>query len=211
MNFGTVLKRLRREAKMTQVGLAKAAGVSRTYLSDVENNRYNPSVDLVKKLSAALENSVHSYESIFTLLMSAANYSVHNVKDLELVSSLIKEYQDNGENAFLAKSLKDLASEAPQELQSISNLLLSYIESTHNRVGKELESELERIITNYFNDFALYDPSMFSVYLTDDLKKHITGLKEGMLLHEDEKEEYEQWIQLIEKFIAEVKDLQEQK
>ncbi|SFE37192.1 helix-turn-helix transcriptional regulator [Trichococcus pasteurii] len=211
MNFGNVLKRLRKEAKMTQAGLAKAAGVSRTYLSDVENNRYNPSVDLVKKLSAALENSVHSYESIFTLLMSAANYSVHNVKDLELVSSLIKEYQDNGENAFLAKSLKDLASEAPQELQSISNMLLSYIESTHNRVGKELESELERIITNYFNDFALYDPSMFSVYLTDDLEKHINGLKEGMLLHEDEKEEYERWIQLIEKFIAEVKDLQEQK
>lgn len=54
MDIGTHIKGLRKEKKMTQIELAAAAEISRSYLADVEAGRYNPSLETLSKLAQAL-------------------------------------------------------------------------------------------------------------------------------------------------------------
>ena len=54
MSLGENIKLYRKKQKLTQVQLADKANISRSYLADVENNRYNPSVDTLKNISIAL-------------------------------------------------------------------------------------------------------------------------------------------------------------
>ncbi len=57
---GENIKTLRKKAKLTQQQLADKAHMSRSYLADVERNRYNPSVDTLKSIANALNVSVSS-------------------------------------------------------------------------------------------------------------------------------------------------------
>ena len=52
---GEVIKKIRKDKKLTQGELATKANISRTYLSDVENNRYNPSLETLGDIARALE------------------------------------------------------------------------------------------------------------------------------------------------------------
>lgn len=79
--FGKRLTAYRKKAKLTQQGLAKESGFSRTYLSDVENGRYRPSVELVKKVTGVLSSKLSvSEEEIFSILMNEAGYSMGSNK-----------------------------------------------------------------------------------------------------------------------------------
>jgi len=56
--FGTVVKFRREALGRTQEDLAAAAGIHRTYLSDVERGSRNPSLVVLEKLAAALSWSL---------------------------------------------------------------------------------------------------------------------------------------------------------
>jgi transcriptional regulator with XRE-family HTH domain len=58
--IGDNIKFFRKKAKMTQVELAQKANISRSYLADVERNRYNPSLDTLKAIASALNVPVNS-------------------------------------------------------------------------------------------------------------------------------------------------------
>jgi len=55
MNIGEKIKVSRKERGLTQVDLANKATISRSYLADIERNRYNPSIDVVKSIANALD------------------------------------------------------------------------------------------------------------------------------------------------------------
>ena len=55
MNIGLRIKELRNQLGLTQAEFAKKANISRTYLSDIENNRYNPSIDTLENIAKHLE------------------------------------------------------------------------------------------------------------------------------------------------------------
>lgn len=55
MSIGERIKNLRKERSLTQVELAKKSNISRSYLTDIENNRYNPSVETLKAIANSLE------------------------------------------------------------------------------------------------------------------------------------------------------------
>jgi len=55
MLIGSTIKSFRKEKGLTQKSLAEKAQISRSYLADIENDRYNPSVEVLKSISAALE------------------------------------------------------------------------------------------------------------------------------------------------------------
>ena len=50
--IGAKIKDARKKAGLTQVELAVAAGMSRSYLADVEGGRYNPSVKKLVSIAA---------------------------------------------------------------------------------------------------------------------------------------------------------------
>ena len=49
------LKNIRENEKLTQAEVAGRAGVSRAYYTNIENGERRPSVDVAKKLGAALD------------------------------------------------------------------------------------------------------------------------------------------------------------
>ena len=54
MVIGLNIKQMRKERGLTQVELAEKSNISRPYLAGVEGCRYNPSVDTLQKIAAAL-------------------------------------------------------------------------------------------------------------------------------------------------------------
>ncbi|MGM0863410.1 MAG: helix-turn-helix domain-containing protein [Bacillota bacterium] len=54
MSLGKNIKFFRKKAGMTQIKLAERSNISRSYLADIENERYNASLDVLKRISKAL-------------------------------------------------------------------------------------------------------------------------------------------------------------
>jgi transcriptional regulator with XRE-family HTH domain len=52
--LGTVIRRHRRAAGLSQEGLAERAGSHFTYISEIETNRVNPSINVLRRLAEAL-------------------------------------------------------------------------------------------------------------------------------------------------------------
>lgn len=57
MTLGENIRRYRKLRGLTQHELARLANMSRSYLADVEHDRYNPSVDVLETLADALQVS----------------------------------------------------------------------------------------------------------------------------------------------------------
>lgn len=53
--IGIQIKQARKEKKITQLELSKSINLSRSYLSDIENGRYMPSVRTITALAQKLE------------------------------------------------------------------------------------------------------------------------------------------------------------
>lgn len=57
--FGSVLRKLRQEANLTQEGLGFEADLRRTYISILELGEQQPSLTTILRLSAALKYPAH--------------------------------------------------------------------------------------------------------------------------------------------------------
>lgn len=60
--IGGLIRNKRKELKMTQIELASRLGLSRSYLSDIENGRYNPSVNFLFKIIAILDLDLNEFK-----------------------------------------------------------------------------------------------------------------------------------------------------
>lgn len=58
MSIGERIKNLRKENNLTQVELAKKSNISRSYLADIEKDRYNASLDTLKSIASSLNVSL---------------------------------------------------------------------------------------------------------------------------------------------------------
>ena len=54
IKLGQNLRKLRLKKNMSQVDLANALGVDRAYISNIENDRMNPTLSTLEKISNAL-------------------------------------------------------------------------------------------------------------------------------------------------------------
>ena len=54
MKIGATIKRLRKEKGIRQIDFAKQCRISQTYLSQLENDNRNPTVDVLERISKAL-------------------------------------------------------------------------------------------------------------------------------------------------------------
>lgn len=58
MSIGEKIKKARRERGFTQVQLAKKSTISRSYLADMEADRYNPSIETLKRIARTLNMDI---------------------------------------------------------------------------------------------------------------------------------------------------------
>ncbi len=57
--FGSRLRKLRNDQGLSQKSLADQMGVSRTYISKIENGRQNPTLEKIYNISTCLNVSIH--------------------------------------------------------------------------------------------------------------------------------------------------------
>lgn len=57
--MGNVIKKIRKQKGITQSDLSKMVGVTRQYISDVENLKKIPSVKIAFDISKALETNIY--------------------------------------------------------------------------------------------------------------------------------------------------------
>lgn len=55
MKIGTAINRMRIIKEITQTELSIKTGISQTYISQIENNRKNPSIEVLETISKALD------------------------------------------------------------------------------------------------------------------------------------------------------------
>lgn len=89
MSIGEKIKSYRKAKKLTQVELAKKSNISRSYLTDIENDRYNPSIETLKSIAKSLEISLGD-------LVSDDDVSKNqlNEKDKKSITNDLKELMD---------------------------------------------------------------------------------------------------------------------
>lgn len=90
MSIGKRIKDLRKLNKLTQVELAKKSNISRSYLADIENDRYNASVDTLK----AIANSLNVSLSDILEEANVTNESNLNDKDNKSINRDLKILMD---------------------------------------------------------------------------------------------------------------------
>lgn len=59
MTLGENIKYFRKKKKMTQFDLAAKTKLSRSYIADVERDRYNPSVETLQLIASAIDSKIY--------------------------------------------------------------------------------------------------------------------------------------------------------
>lgn len=97
MLIGERVKHLRKQRKLTQKTLGEKVGISRSYLADIEGNRYNPSADTIKSLAFALDVDVNYFltddESQLHLLSLKDQKDI--AKDLDTIMNKLDNEDDD--------------------------------------------------------------------------------------------------------------------
>lgn len=88
MSIGNKIKDLRKLNKLTQVELAKRANISRSYLADIEKDRYNASVDTLKAIANGLNVKLSD------ILDESPDKDLLNEKDKKSISNDLKVLMD---------------------------------------------------------------------------------------------------------------------
>lgn len=106
---GDRIRLLRREKSLSLQELAERAGLSITFLSDVERSKKVPSLTTLRRLAEALETSLHQ-------LIPNEDFGGANVTQEDFLDSLrphLKASYTKEEAAFLRACFKSIADFAP--------------------------------------------------------------------------------------------------
>ena len=63
LTIGENIKKARKQANLTQVELAKITNLSRSYIGDIEKDRYNPSLSTLKAIAKATNQPLNFFIS----------------------------------------------------------------------------------------------------------------------------------------------------
>jgi transcriptional regulator with XRE-family HTH domain len=100
LKIGDRIKSIRKERGITQTDLAIKAGMSRTYLADIEGNRYTPSLNILKVIAETLniriseiieDEEMELSESYIKVVQSAKKSGIKPERLAALIEFLSKE------------------------------------------------------------------------------------------------------------------------
>lgn len=102
MSFAEHLKQIRKDKNLTQGELAERVGVHANHISRYERGEANPSAELLKQFSEALDVSADEL-----LFGDKKEYLINSITDNELVK-MVKKIEQMGQNE--KDTIKDLIS-----------------------------------------------------------------------------------------------------
>lgn len=123
-DFSNYLKEMRSSKKMTLVELAKKAGTSNSYLSQIENMKRNPpKPDMLKNIAAALSNGdENEAKIIYDALMEKAG-NVLRVPVFDENSKLFKDIRASIEADKIKVVLDEILNYDPLSIKKIEVIL----------------------------------------------------------------------------------------
>lgn len=189
MSIGKNISLIRKSKKLTQANLAKEIGISRSYLSDLENDRKNPSAktlkNLAEKLNVRMSNLIEENDTDFIDNLEEKNSTIvkPHEKDSLLFEVMLKDnlIADNNEMKII---LDDLGSKVINDMQAIikhdDGLALSLRLTEFCMRNKENDSILHLLfeVIDIINKFDInIDDEDFSSKITLRVNALLTALK----------------------------------
>ena len=89
MNLGDTLSKIRKKKGIAQVDLAKETGITQAYLSGIENNKREPNLSILKKLSETLEVPL---PIMFFLALDEKDIPERKLEAYKMIAPSIKSY-----------------------------------------------------------------------------------------------------------------------
>lgn len=89
MNLGDTIHRLRKQKGVAQIELAKMAGITQAYLSGIENNKREPNLSTLKKLSETLDIPL---PIIFFLSLDENDIPERKIEAFKMIAPSVKSY-----------------------------------------------------------------------------------------------------------------------
>ena len=105
MSIGQKIKSFRKENNFTQKELAKKSNISRSYLADIENDRYNASLDTLKSIANALE--VNISDLIEDLSKTNDNKITKNKEQIKTIAAHLEDKDLTDKKVKLIKDYID--------------------------------------------------------------------------------------------------------
>lgn len=128
MSIGDKIKKYRVLQKMTQNELAKKANISRSYLADVENGRYNPSIEVLAAIADALNIPIDE-------LFKNSNEDNKDGKIIQKINPKFKPIIDSLDRAG------DLQDEDIDEITKQLEFLINYRKSQKGKDSQKTPKE----------------------------------------------------------------------
>ncbi len=125
MSIGEKIKRVRKERGLTQSQLAESANISRSYLGDLEGDRYNPSLDTLKAIAGALSVDVSVFVSN---IENETSLSYRDQRDIAKTMDELRERLINEEGLMF-----DGDPLSPEALESILSAMQLGLEAAKQR------------------------------------------------------------------------------
>lgn len=149
VSIGKNIKKIRKERKLKQEELAKQIGISRSYLSDIENNRKNPSIKTIESLADKLNVTVFYLTTGKKMMADLSDSELREVgkeagaffrKNKENSQEYIKNEIENllsgelnfTETMYLTNALNFLSSSNEEELIFLTAFIRSLNHKDHN-------------------------------------------------------------------------------
>lgn len=184
IELGKHLRMLRKERGLTLVELSSISGVSNPYISQIENGKFKPTPDILKKLSNGLD--IPYFE-----LMEAAGYW-ENEEDYSLLKNeltILKERQD-----FLFKTWKEFEEEnldmsienSTERMKSFFEVVakdekIKLVQNEQRKIEDQIQTiewQLEQV---QFNKYKIQN----KVEEDKDIAKSLTYLKRKLTIYDD--------------------------
>ncbi|MCC3870395.1 helix-turn-helix domain-containing protein [Terrisporobacter mayombei] len=134
-NLGNIIKDIRTKKKMSQRYLADRAGISYSYLCNVENGKHKPSYEVLFKLSKVLDVTISAFES---------NDSDNNYLIKELIKSHAQELVDitstvidHVNNSYVLDKY-DLSTLDGDAVRDIHGLIVDVVKNRLNKYCKKI-------------------------------------------------------------------------
>lgn len=166
LNVGDRLKNIRKKDKKSQEDFAKSVGISRSYLSDLENNRKSPSIKTIKEIANKL--GVSTYYLLYgKKTISDFKKLGRSIEDYHhIAESENKEYLINVIDEFNIEKILKLSKEQDRFLASAFKKILDY-----------KDFDLLYLVTNVMSSaFFVKDIAESDEYDNEDFDHHFNNL-----------------------------------
>lgn len=162
MTIGDNIKKFRKENNLTQKELAYKSSLSRSYLADLERDRYNPSLDSLKLIADSLGVSVS------VLLDEDGNLELSIEKD----ETELKHSYTIGQNIKNIRKSKGFSMDKIKEITGLSKSTISDLENdkssptveTLEKIANALEVPIETFFRlNQLTEEKNYDKDLYMI------------------------------------------------